>query len=184
MEAVLQFDTAVQEAVRTVLQGPLTDWIMVFLSTVGDYALLWLIIAAGFILSKKYRKYGFLLCAALVAGFLVSSCVVKPLVGRIRPCTLHPEVPLLIPREEGFSFPSSHTVTGFASAAAIWLAERRWGIAAFAAAAMIGLSRVYLYVHYPTDVLAGAVLGILVTIGLYALQKIDYVSISGEKRRR
>ena len=88
--------------------------------------------------------------------------ILKPLVARPRPFTSDPARILLIPRPEDYSFPSGHTAVSFAAAsAALFMKKRKTGVAFGAVACLIAFSRLYLYVHYPTDVLAGAVIGIL-----------------------
>lgn len=86
--------------------------------------------------------------------------MLKNLIQRPRPFTLLPGVSLLIPPPGSSSFPSGHTGSSFACAAAIFLLNRKWGVPALALAALIAFSRLYLSVHYPTDLLAGALLGV------------------------
>jgi undecaprenyl-diphosphatase len=81
--------------------------------------------------------------------------------ARIRPCDINTAISLLISRPLDYSFPSGHTMSSFAAAMVLFLTNKKIGIPALILAAFISLSRLYLYVHFPTDVLAGAVLGIL-----------------------
>lgn len=92
---------------------------------------------------------------------LCCNVILKPFVARIRPCDINLSVELFIPHPKGFSFPSGHTGASFAAASALFFNRKRLGILALILAALIGFSRLYLYVHYPTDVLAGALLGIM-----------------------
>lgn len=91
-------------------------------------------------------------------GYLQSSA--EALVARTRPYDLL-GYEILVRRLGDYSFPSGHTSASFAAATAIYAIDRRWGAAAYVLAALIGFSRLYLGVHFPTDVLAGAVVGIL-----------------------
>ena len=102
-----------------------------------------------------------MLLAVLAITFLVGDVVLKNWIQRPRPFQEMP-VELLIPPPESFSFPSGHTSSSFAAASVIYRVRKSWGIAAFILAVLIGFSRLFLFVHYPTDVLAGAVLGLLV----------------------
>ena len=102
---------------------------------------------------------------ALLTGLLVCNVVMKPLFARMRPydyqLLFHDRViPLLIEAEKDFSFPSGHTIASFEAATALFLRHKKLGIPALILAGLIAFSRLYLYVHYPTDVLTSVILGI------------------------
>ena len=99
---------------------------------------------------------------------------------RPRPCTVDPDFALLIARPTSSSFPSTHSAWSFAGAAAIFQNHRKAGLAAFALAALIAFSRMYLFVHFPTDILAGMVLGIL--IGILAVRICRKAAARAENR--
>jgi undecaprenyl-diphosphatase len=88
--------------------------------------------------------------------------LLKPLIARIRPCDVNTTVTLLIARPSDYSFPSGHTASSFCSASALYFSRTRLWIPALVIASLIAFSRLYLYVHYPSDILAGAVIGILI----------------------
>lgn len=117
-------------------------------------------IAAGIVLLffKKYRGYGVVLLAAVAADFLLGEVLIKHLAARPRPFRQE-EIELIVRAPSGFSFPSSHTSVSAAAAFVLAAAKRKLGLVAIPLAAVIAFSRVYLYVHFPSDVLAGAVLG-------------------------
>lgn len=134
----------------------------VFFSTVtklADSGIFWILLAVIFLFFKKTRKTGLMMGVALLCGLVVGNLTLKPLIGRIRPYDLNPDVTLLIGKLHDFSFPSGHTLSSFEGATVLMIRDKRFGIPAMVLAAIIALSRLYLYVHYPTDVLAGAVLG-------------------------
>ena len=97
---------------------------------------------------------------ALGLYMLAGHCALKPLFARPRPCDLRPEMLTLVARPHGWSFPSGHTSSAFAAAFALWLQNRRLGVPALALAGFIGFTRMYLYVHFPTDILGGVALGL------------------------
>ena len=115
-----------------------------------------------FLVCKPTRKAGIVALMAMVLGLLVTNVTIKPLVERARPWTVLPIVPLVTEKDPN-SFPSGHTCAAFAAAMA-WvrtLPRERDRICAVAVAGLMGLSRLYVGVHYPTDVLVGAVIGAL-----------------------
>ena len=120
--------------------------------------------AVGLLATKKYRKYGAFLLAGLAIGVLIGNLTLKPLVARPRPCWLDESVQLLIANPTDYSFPSGHTLSSVIGATVLTKANAKFGLAAIPLAALIAFSRLYLYVHYPTDILGAAVLG--VAIGL------------------
>ena len=148
----------------------------VFFSTVtklADSGIFWILLAVMFLFFKKTRKTGLMMGVALLCGLIVGNLTLKPLIGRIRPYDLNPGVSLLIDKLHDFSFPSGHTLSSFVGATVLLIRDKRFGIPAMILAAIIALSRLYLYVHYPTDVLAGAVLGI--TFGILAVSIVNAI---------
>ena len=100
--------------------------------------------------------------AALVLDVLFCNVLLKPYIARVRPCDVNTAVSLLIARPKDFSFPSGHTAASFAAVAALWFAgEKKLVKPAFVLACLIAFSRLYLFVHFPTDVLAGIAVGFI-----------------------
>lgn len=114
------------------------------------------------ICTKKYRRQGILLLCGLAAGVLVGNVFLKNFVARPRPCWLDSSVRLLIANPTDYSFPSGRTLSSVIGATILTKTDRRFGYAAIPLAALIAFSRLYLYVHFPSDVLAAAVLGVLI----------------------
>ena len=144
------------------------DKLMIFVSTIGDNGAIWICIAFLLMLTKKYRPIGLMITGALFLCLLIGSVTLKPYFGRIRPFHVFTDVTLLIKGPTGFSFPSGHTMTSFASATVIFLKNKRWGIWAITLASLIAFSRMYLFVHYPSDIVVGLIIGI--TIGLLVVK--------------
>ena len=106
-------------------------------------------------MAVSYTHLGLAMALALGLYMLAGHCALKPLFARPRPCDLRPEMLTLVARPHGWSFPSGHTSSAFAAAFALWLQNRRLGVPALVLAGFIGFTRMYLYVHFPTDILGG-----------------------------
>ncbi len=146
---------------------------MIALSKTGNLGIIWIISGIVFLFVKKYRCVGVAVLLALVITMILGSGIIKPLVARARPCITSPWMPMLIstPLPTSYSFPSGHTFASFSAATAIFLQSKRLGIIALSLAIGIGFSRMYLFVHYPTDVLTGALLGTLSGIIAYRISR-------------
>lgn len=152
----LQILHAIQE-----LHGDFLNAIMIFFSTIGNGGMCWIIISIVFALFPRTRKCGFAMMASMALTFLLGNVFLKNLIARPRPFTVDNSVVLLIPEPSEYSFPSGHTANSFAAAVVIYAYFHKTGIAALLVAATIAFSRMYLFVHYPTDILGGMALGIL-----------------------
>lgn len=143
------------------------DMLMPKLTLLGSGGAIWLLAAAIMLCAKKYRRQGVILLAGLAAGVLVGNVCLKNLIARPRPCWLDGSVKLLIPIPTDYSFPSGHTLSSVIGATVLTKTNRRFGWAAIPLAAIIAFSRLYLFVHYPSDILAGAVLGVAIGLAVY-----------------
>ena len=158
---MLSFELTILDWIQTNLRNPIMDLLVPAITTLGNSGLIWIILAGILILMPKYRKVGAAVMAGLVLEVVCCNLVLKPLVARIRPCDVNTAVQLLIPRPDDFSFPSGHTGASFAAAAALFADRNRLWIPSLILALLIAFSRLYLYVHYPTDILAGAAIGMM-----------------------
>lgn len=149
------------------------DSIMVLISVINNYGYIWISITLLLLCSRKYRAIGLTCALALIIMQISGNMIMKPIINRIRPFEIN-NIALLISTPNGSSFPSGHTYSSFASATAIFMWNRKWGMAAFVLAALIGFSRLYLYVHFPTDVLSAAVFGIADGVICYFIVKKFY----------
>ena len=160
------FDLPILQWLQANLGCPFLDAVMVPVTHLADGGALWIAMALILLLFPKYRKAGLTMGAALLMGLVVCNLTMKPLFARIRPFEyelLHfgRNVELLIAAPADYSFPSGHTLASFEAATALFLCHKKAGIAALVLAALIAFSRLYLYVHYPTDVLFSVVMGVL-----------------------
>ena len=141
------------------LRHPLLDPVMVFITTLGNAGILWIALTILLALKKSTRKTAAALAIALMLCLVSGNLLLKPLVGRIRPFHAQELVTLLIETPTDYSFPSGHTAASFAAVFALKTAGSPLWKPALAVAIVIAFSRLYLYVHWPSDVLAGALLG-------------------------
>ena len=149
-------DLAILQWIQDNLRCGVLDTVMPAVTALGSGATLWLALAAVLLL----RPQTWMLLGALALETVCCNLLLKPLVARPRPFALEPGIQLLIAPPGDFSFPSGHTAAGFAAVSALYFGKSRLWLPALAAAVLIAFSRLYLYVHYPSDVLAGAVLGV------------------------
>ncbi len=130
----------------------------------GQYGQLWLIIGIVLAVFKKTRKTGIAVLISFVGVLLLGELLLKHLVTRARPFTFDETFKLLVVPPTSSSFPSTHSAFAFAAATAVFMNYRKAGIAVYIFAALVAFSRLYLFVHFPTDVLCGILLGIAVGI--------------------
>lgn len=156
------------------IHNPVFDIIARFLDVINGHGEIFILITALLLLYKPTRKAGIVCATALVFDYLLLNKCLKPMVGRIRPYDLNPLIQLITEAPHDFSFPSGHTGVSFAFAAAISVFGKKAHTLALAFACLMGISRMYLYVHYPTDVLAGALVGTLCGLAALLLWKKIY----------
>ncbi len=175
----VSFDLPILDWIQLNLANPFLDMIMPWITVLGDAGIFWMIVAAVLAFTKKYRRVGFGMAIAMALGLVVCNMILKPCVGRIRPYdfqeTLGVTINLLIEKQHDFSFPSGHTIASFEACTVILLGSRKLGIPATILAILIAFSRLYLYVHYPTDVIASIILGtIFGIIGYWVSHSISF----------
>ena len=169
MEAIMSFlavnfDLPILEWIQANLQCGFLDFIMPIITLFGEGGIFWIAWAVILLIIPKTRKIGLSMLIALILGLLVCNITLKPLVARIRPYDLQEQdfgiyINLLIERQHDFSFPSGHTIASFEASVALLKHSRKMGIPALILAILVSFSRLYLYVHYPSDVLVSVVLG-------------------------
>lgn len=164
------FDQTLMDLVQSACHNPVTDRIFPIITYLGEGGVFWIALSLLIIaLGKKrgWRTAGILMLASMLLGLLLGEVTLKNIVCRPRPFqALGGQVPLLIPPPDGWSFPSGHSCASFAAATVIFIKDKRFGSTALILAGLIAFSRVFLFVHYPTDVLAGAALGVLCAMGV------------------
>jgi undecaprenyl-diphosphatase len=157
-----KIDSSLLNWVQAHFKTAFMDRVMLFFTRLGDKGIIWIIYAVICACSSKLRHAGVSLTMCVSACAFVGNFGIKPLFRRTRPCNIDNARPLLLSRPADSSFPSCHTMTSFAAAVVTLLhAGGPLGFSSFVFASMISFSRVYLYVHYPSDVIAGVALGIV-----------------------
>ena len=184
-EFIVNVDVAIYQFVDSIM-NPVLDVIMTFITHLGDTpGIVWWVIAAILVIPRKTRKLGILLIGGLAVASLINNVALKNLIERPRPYNLDAEVwtnagyeyiwPNLIKQSSSWSFPSGHTSTSIGAAFAMLLGclkNKKFlaiGIPTLILSFLIGFSRIYVHVHYPTDVIAGAVVGIVGGLIAYLL---------------
>jgi len=161
LEFISNIDITVMTFIQEQITNPVLDFIMPTISFMGNLGLVWVFIIILLLCRRQTRHLGIAVLAAILLGQLIGELLLKNIVGRARPFMDFPEIQLIIEAPKTFSFPSGHSASSFAAAVVLSRLGKAEGIAAFIIAALIAFSRLYLSVHYFTDILAGIMLGLL-----------------------
>ncbi len=154
-DAIQSIDTSVLEFIQNTFKCAFLDPIMAFFSYIGEMGIFWIAVGIVFVIFKKTRSMG----VAMLAGFLIGEIGIKNIVNRPRPFMLNADYVLNIGIPSGSSFPSGHSCSSLAAATVMLIKDKRFGIPALVLALLIVFSRLYNYVHYPSDVICGMLLG-------------------------
>ncbi len=161
IDFLLQIDGNILLFIQEHIRQEWMDGFWITVTHLGDGGICWLILAFALLIPKQTRKAGIAALIGLAVGALITNVTLKNIVARTRPYEVIQGLSLLIERQHDFSFPSGHTCASFSAACALYLTlPRRWGIVCLALASLIALSRLYVGVHYPSDVLGGLLVGI------------------------
>ena len=161
LEFLQELDGNILLFIQEYLRQPWMDGIWKTITHLGDAGMFWIVTAIVLLIWKRTRKAGLSASLALIIGALITNVALKNLMARIRPYEVVAGLTRIIEQQHDFSFPSGHTCASFAAAFALYRTlPRKWGIACLVLAALISFSRLYVGVHYPSDVLGGVVVGI------------------------
>lgn len=167
----MDWEFAVLDFIQNNIANPVLDFVAVFISSLGAMGIFWAVLSLALLISKKTRRLGIAMTIAVVLVFIVGNLILKPMIARVRPYDINNAINLLVAKERDYSFPSGHTYLAFSCATVIFMHNKKVGTFFIAFAVLMGLSRLYLYVHFPTDVICGAVLGIAVGIAAHFIEK-------------
>ena len=155
-----ELEYAFLDAIQRGLQSSTLDFLMPAITALGNSGLIWIILGLVLLLRKPWRRMGMVLLVALLLEAVLCNVILKNLFAVPRPFEGQ-EMTLLIPAPQDYSFPSGHTGAAFATVSALFfIGMRRWYLVLIPAV-VIAFSRLYLYVHYPSDVVGGIVVGII-----------------------
>jgi undecaprenyl-diphosphatase len=160
LEAFFAWEWRFLDFLQESIRAPWLDVVMKVITTLGNGGILWIVTAVVLLFFRRLRPTGILMLLSLLSGAVVGNLFLKNVVARARPCWIKPEVNILIDVPTGYSFPSGHTLSSFAGGTALALGEKRAAPGALVLAALIAFSRLYLYVHFPSDVFVGMLLGV------------------------
>ena len=164
LETLLNLDGGFLLFLQDSIRNPILNSIMIFITSLGNGGMIWIAATLLLLIPKKTRKVGIMSGAALLLSLLINNNLIKNIVQRPRPFVTFTDLQIIIPTPSEFSFPSGHTSSSFAAAAVFYRhLPKRLGIPSVVLAGLIGFSRLYVGVHYPTDVIAGVVMGILLS---------------------
>lgn len=166
-----KFDFEILFFIKDHIRNGFLDVIVPFYTNLGDDGIIWIVLGLILLIPKKTRKCGIMVLAALLVMLVVNNIILKNLIARPRPCATYPELVELVKIPHSYSFPSGHTVSAMAVAFTIFLQHRKFGIVTLVFAFLMGLSRLYVGVHFPTDVFGGIIVGALIALAVYYAEK-------------
>jgi Membrane-associated phospholipid phosphatase len=147
--------------IRNTTQNVVFDKVMSYITLLGNMGMVWILISVALILNKTYRHVGIMCIASMILATILGDVILKNIIQRPRPFLQVPTINLLITKPMSYSFPSGHTASSFAAASIIFSTLKKFRIHAIILASLIAFSRMYLFVHYPSDILGGILLGLL-----------------------
>ncbi|MDD7185045.1 MAG: phosphatase PAP2 family protein [Ruminococcus sp.] len=169
-DTLMNIDEDILLYIQENIRNATADTIMKAVTHLGDMGIFWIMIIFVLFLSKKYTKTAFIMALTLALGLLITNLILKNSVHRIRPFHAIEELFPLINKPEDWSFPSGHATSSIGCGIAMLRnLPKKYGISGFTIGILIAVSRIYLGVHYTTDVVAGALIG---TVSALSSEKI------------
>ena len=170
---ITNIDFSILYWIQDNLRNSFMDFVMPLFSNLQDGGLIWISIAVVMLFFKRTRYCGIAVLFAMGIDTLITEYGIKNVVCRVRPCNLVDDVNMLVKKPTSYSFPSNHSASAFAGAVAVMLTikKKAWTIPAFVFSGIIAFSRMYVFVHFPSDVFAGILLGSTVAVLVCYLMK-------------
>lgn len=165
MNGLIQLDGNILLWIQEHLRCAPLNFLFCNITHLGDKGIFWILITLVLLCFKKTRRIGVCCAVSMLLGLLVTNLCLKNWVARIRPYEAIEGLRLIISPEHSFSFPSGHSTNAFAAGMVLFkMLPRKYGVPTLILAVIIAFSRIYVGVHYPTDVLAGIVIGCMTSI--------------------
>ena len=177
-----QTELAVLDWIAAHCQNPLFDAIFPIISRICDHGEIWIVLLIILLAIKQQRRTGGILATGLILEFVTCNKIIKPLVGRVRPFVVNPDAALIVTAPHDASFPSGHTAFSFAAVFALKGAGSPLWKPALVFSLIMAFSRLYLYVHWPSDVICGAILGSI--CGILAPKLFAWIEAQIAKRKK
>ncbi|MGN0638913.1 MAG: phosphatase PAP2 family protein [Huintestinicola sp.] len=171
LDKIYEMDFAILAFIREHLSCTAMDVLMKLFTHAGNWGIIWIALTIGLLISKKHRRLGVTMAIGLVVCLAAGNLILKPLIARDRPFIADPGIILAISPPSGYSFPSGHSFSSFVSASILAKYSRKAAAFAIPTAILIAFSRLYFCVHFPTDVLCGAALGIAAGLTVCRLRR-------------
>lgn len=163
MSYLFSLDKALLELFSQGIKNGFFDVLMPFVSSINNQGDIWIALAILLMINKntKIRRLGITVLIALAFGAILGEQILKNLIARTRPISEEFNFNFIVNLPKSYSFPSGHTTSSFAAFGAFLFSEARYKYWVLLLASLIGFSRIYLHVHYPSDIIGGIVLGLL-----------------------
>lgn len=164
IHTLMEIDSGILLFFQDFIRNRFLTPVLVVITTLGNAGMIWILISLGFLCFKKTRKVGCMGLLALLFSLCVNNLLLKNLIARTRPYDAISALIPIVERPTDFSFPSGHTAAAFAAAGVFFRTlPKRFGIPLIVLASVIAVSRLYVGVHYPSDVLIGLISGLILS---------------------
>lgn len=176
-----QVDFAILDWIQAHLKCGFLDFLMPKVTLFAEHGIFFIAVGVILLIFRSKRRCGITLLSGMAGGYLIANMIIKKVVARPRPFSINTAIELIVSAPKDFSFPSGHTLNAFIAATILMYFDKRLGIPALVIAVLVAFSRMYLYVHYPSDVFAAVIMGI--AFGIAAIVISNLISKKWKERK-